>query len=144
MPTVETITEALVWVHIARGMLWSLLCQSKNGEVLNTFHTSIGRGAHNAIRKSGETLCMSIPQAGFTARLCMSSDAASLPIGQSAKEEDALKNINTTSMEQEEEEVKGCGGCACSQKKENKENFTFICPFRSCGAHMYGGSYDKT
>lgn len=70
MPTVAMITVGLVWAHIARGVLLSLLCQSKNSEVLNTFHPSSGGGAPNAIRKKcGETLGVSIPQAGYTARL---------------------------------------------------------------------------
>lgn len=42
--TVEMITGELVRAYIDRGMLVSLLCQSKNSEVLNTFHLNSGGG----------------------------------------------------------------------------------------------------
>lgn len=59
MPTVEMIRVKLVSVRIANRMLASHLCQSKNSEVLNTFHPESGGGARSAIRKraEGESLC---------------------------------------------------------------------------------------
>lgn len=44
MPTGEMITVDLVQAYIARGVLVSLLCQSKNSEELNTFHPNSGGG----------------------------------------------------------------------------------------------------
>lgn len=80
---VEMITVELVQANTTRGVLVSLLCQSKNSEVLNTFHPSSGGGAHNAIRKSVEkTLGVSIPQAGYTAGPRVSRDAIVRPAGQ--------------------------------------------------------------
>lgn len=54
MPTVEMIRVKLVSVRIANRMLASHLCQSKNSEVLNTFHPESGGGARSAIRKRAE------------------------------------------------------------------------------------------
>lgn len=48
------ITMEQVQAHIARGASVSLLCQSKNSEVLNTFHPGGGGGAGSAIRKRVE------------------------------------------------------------------------------------------
>lgn len=54
MPTEEMIRVKLVSAHVANRMLASHLCQSKNSEVLNTFHPESGGGARSAIRKSVE------------------------------------------------------------------------------------------
>lgn len=54
LPTVEMIRVKLVWARMANGMLAPHLCQSKNSEVLNTFHPERGGGARSAIRKSAE------------------------------------------------------------------------------------------
>lgn len=43
-----------VQAYIAGGASVSLLCQSKNSEVLNTFHPDGGGGAGSAIRKRVE------------------------------------------------------------------------------------------
>lgn len=51
MPTVGMITEELVQTRIARGALESLLCQSKNSEVLNTFHPNSGGGLTMLLEK---------------------------------------------------------------------------------------------
>lgn len=51
VPTVEMTTVELVEAYIARGVLVSLLCQSKNSEVLNTFHPSSGRGLTMPLEK---------------------------------------------------------------------------------------------
>lgn len=51
VPTVEMITVELVEAYIARGVLVSLLCQSKNSEVLNTFHPSSGGGLTMPLEK---------------------------------------------------------------------------------------------
>lgn len=57
LPTVEMIRVKLVSARMANRMLVSHLCQSKNSEVLNTFHPEIGGGACGAIRKSAEDVC---------------------------------------------------------------------------------------
>lgn len=54
VPTVEMITMELVQAYIARGVLVSLLCQSKNSEVLNTFHPNSGGGLTMPLEKSVE------------------------------------------------------------------------------------------
>lgn len=54
LPTVEMIRVKLVWARMANGMLAPHPCQSKNSEVLNTFHPERGGGARSAIRKSAE------------------------------------------------------------------------------------------
>lgn len=82
MPTVEMITVELVQAYIARGVRVSLLCQSKNSEVLNTFHPSSGRGLTMPLENCGEKLGVSIPQAGYTASLCVSRNAIVKPVGQ--------------------------------------------------------------
>lgn len=51
VPTVEMITVELVQAYIARGVLVSLLCQSKNSEVLNTFHPNSGGGLTMPLEK---------------------------------------------------------------------------------------------
>lgn len=51
---VEMITMERVQAYIARGAPVSLLCQSKNSEVLNTFHPDGGGGAGSTIRKRVE------------------------------------------------------------------------------------------
>lgn len=83
----------LVLAYIARRALVSLLCQSKNSEVLNTFHPNSGGGAHNAIRKSGEILGVSIPQAGYTTSFYVSRDAIVMPVGQKDRGVGALRII---------------------------------------------------
>lgn len=54
MSTAEMIRVNLVSVSVANRMLASHLCQSKTGEVLNTFHPESGGGARSTIRKSAE------------------------------------------------------------------------------------------
>lgn len=54
VPMVEMITMERVQAYIARGAPVSLLCQSKNSEVLNTFHPDGGGGAGSTIRKRVE------------------------------------------------------------------------------------------
>lgn len=80
VPTVEMITVELVLAYIARGVLVSLLCQSKNSEVLNTFHPGSSGGLTMPLEKVWRTLGVSIPQAGYAASLCMSRDAIVMPV----------------------------------------------------------------
>lgn len=51
VPTVEMITVELVQAYITRGVVVSLLCQSKNSEVLNTFHPNSGGGLTMPLEK---------------------------------------------------------------------------------------------
>lgn len=51
MPTVEMIIVELVLAYIARRAQVSLLCQSKNSEVLNTFHPNSGGGLTMPLEK---------------------------------------------------------------------------------------------
>lgn len=81
VPTVEMITMELVQAYIARGVLVSLLCQSKNSEVLNTFHPNSGGGLTMPLEKVWRnTWCVNSSGWLYCRSLC-ACDAIVMPGG---------------------------------------------------------------